>query len=123
MRSITTLGLRSITLATPGGTCTLSVCRVFRRPHLVVLLDGTPVHPSHVVEWIRTNSITVLSVAGNRESSALGIGARAERILQRVFARVGEGRCCLAVAPTSGYPESRTVKCRERVTSQRKVGL
>jgi hypothetical protein len=38
-----------------------------------------------VVYWIREKGVRVLNVAGNRESSAPGIGVRVERFLGAVF--------------------------------------
>lgn len=44
-----------------------------------------------VYEWTEANYIAVLNVAGNRESSAPGIGAWVEEFLVRAFGPEGEG--------------------------------
>jgi hypothetical protein len=46
---------------------------------------------SDVADWIRAEEVRVLNVAGNRESSNPGIGARVERFLVAVFRRLGRG--------------------------------
>jgi Circularly permutated YpsA SLOG family len=68
-----------------GGTCTLSACRVFRKPNLVVPIEGDSVHSSKVAEWLTTNNIPILNLVGNRESTQPGIGHRVEVFLERVF--------------------------------------
>jgi hypothetical protein len=68
---------------TLGGRATLDACRRFRRPFCLVYQGITT--PSLVMYWIREKGIRVLNVAGNRESSAPGIGARVERFLGAVF--------------------------------------
>ncbi len=71
---------------TPGGRTTLDACRLNDRPFLIVY-RGT--RPSAVAGWIEEKGIRVLNVAGNRESSNRGVGARVERFLADVFARLG----------------------------------
>lgn len=68
-----------------GGDCTLTNCRAFNRPCLVVA-EG--VRPSEVAAWIVEKGVKVLNVAGNREGTAPGIGQRTEAFLARVFARL-----------------------------------
>lgn len=41
--------------------------------------------PTEVIDWFRWHSVTVLNIAGNRESSAPGIGAWVEAYLTEVF--------------------------------------
>lgn len=53
---------------------------------------GTNWRPSQVAEWIDRNPIEVLNVAGNRESSAPGIGRWVEAYLAEVFRLISEVR-------------------------------
>jgi Circularly permutated YpsA SLOG family len=41
--------------------------------------------PSQTAGWLESNNVLVLNVAGNRESTQQGIGARVEAFLGRVF--------------------------------------
>jgi hypothetical protein len=55
------------------------------RPHLLIVPHGQ-VHPSDVAAWLRSQrGVTVLNIAGNRESKAPGIGDRVERFLTELF--------------------------------------
>jgi hypothetical protein len=54
------------------------------------LYKGT--RPSEVSAWIEAGGFGVVNVAGSRESKAKGIGARVERFLCDVFARLGHAR-------------------------------
>ena len=54
----------------------------------VVIPDG-PTRPLHTATSIVEVKIRVLNVAGNRESKALGIGARVGRFLAEVFRQLG----------------------------------
>jgi predicted Rossmann fold nucleotide-binding protein DprA/Smf involved in DNA uptake len=74
-----------------GGTAkTVDFYERFGKPVLVV--DGSKFSDEDVaaqtVEFIRTNSIEVLNVAGPRESKHLGAAAFAERAMSRVLAVV-----------------------------------
>ena len=64
--------------SSPGGRATLRACRELGRP---VFLVNEGVRPSELTTWLVANYVGVLNVAGNRESMAPGIGARAERFL------------------------------------------
>jgi hypothetical protein len=66
-----------------GGETTLRACARLGKATFEVLDDHTP--PSDVAAWIVAEELRVLNVAGNRESKAPGIGARAERFLIAVF--------------------------------------
>ena len=64
-----------------GGTAlTLRLARRQGKPLLRVDLDAHP-DPSSLSEWIETNGIHVLNVAGPRESESPGIGDRTARLL------------------------------------------
>jgi hypothetical protein len=66
-----------------GGRSTLDACRSMRRPFLIVYQGATK--PSEVREWIAAKGIRCLNVAGNRESTQIGIGERVEAFLRRVI--------------------------------------
>jgi Circularly permutated YpsA SLOG family len=53
------------------------------------VVEGT--RPSEVVRWIRMNGWRSLDVAGNRESSNPGIGARVEIFMLAVFGQLARG--------------------------------
>jgi hypothetical protein len=81
----------------PGGRATLPNCRARNLPYLVVRDWAAP---QVVADWLREHvfpgregGVTLL-VAGNRESSAPGIGDRVEAFLGRVLRLLqgGEGR-------------------------------
>lgn len=71
-----------------GGLVTIEACRDHRKPYQIVEPGD---RPSAVADWLRARPIQVLNVAGNRESSAPGIGARVEAFLAQVFALLREG--------------------------------
>jgi hypothetical protein len=76
----------------PGGKLTLSSCRAKGLPFLVVR-DSVTTHD--MADWLRgLGDGTVLLVAGNRESSAPGIGAKVEAFLRLTLwlLQGGEGR-------------------------------
>ena len=72
----------------PGGRLTLDSARGAGRP--VLLVYGGVTKPSDARAWIEAEGVRVLNVAGNRESTAPGIGEKVERFLARVF-RPGQG--------------------------------
>ncbi len=51
------------------------------------MIDGLT-RPSDLAAWIEAEEVRVLNVAGNRESSNPGIGARVERFLGRALTEV-----------------------------------
>jgi hypothetical protein len=67
-----------------GGTAaTLAYARVARKPWLLIALEqGDPI-PS-VQEWIRRHQISVLNVAGPRESKRPGVYRQAFRLLDKL---------------------------------------
>lgn len=74
--------------AMSGGTeLTHRLAHLNCKPCLVVDL-GMPVNITHVVDWIRTQRIETLNVAGPRESSCRGIESETQKFLERVFAQL-----------------------------------
>jgi hypothetical protein len=68
-----------------GGTLlTMHLAGQLTRPCLLVDLDAPP-EPAAIGEWLRTNEVKVLNVAGPRESSARGIHGEAMALLLAVF--------------------------------------
>lgn len=65
--------------SSPGGRTTIRACDALSRPVLIVR-DGIT-RPSDLARWIGQVGVEVLNVAGNRESTSPGIGARVERFL------------------------------------------
>ena len=74
-------------LALSGGTeLTYRLAIKHTRPHLLVDLEDQP-DPADASEWIRANNISILNVAGPRESSASGIAQQAQHFLAQVLAK------------------------------------
>lgn len=71
--------------SSPGGQLTIGTADALDKPLLVVRAGVTT--PGDVRRWIEAEGIRVLNVAGNRESTEPGIGARAEAFLAVVFRR------------------------------------
>lgn len=67
----------------PGTQRTIDACRDRGKTHLVVKLSEESIAEARA--WIAGNAITALNVAGDRESTHPGIGARAESFLRAVF--------------------------------------
>ena len=72
----------------PGGVATLRACRTLGRPVFLVAAGRT--RPSELAGWIVRHFVGVLNVAGNRESTEPGIGARVERFLVRALRRMAD---------------------------------
>jgi hypothetical protein len=80
-------GTLVVTIGVPcnGTALTARLAERHRKPCLVVDLDDAPL-PDTVADWIATESIGVLNVAGPRESTHPGIGRNAMAYLERIFA-------------------------------------
>lgn len=73
-----------------GGTVlTLRLAARMEKPALTVDLREAP-RAEAVREWIRSNAIGVLNVAGPRESSSPGIYVAASRLLEEAFRSRGD---------------------------------
>lgn len=55
-----------------GEICTLNAINQYKRPYIDVDLNN-PIPVENVVSWVKGNNIQVLNVAGNRESTSVGI--------------------------------------------------
>jgi hypothetical protein len=71
--------------ADPGTGWAIECTARLEKPLLVCQVDD-PSAKQRIVEWIASNSITTLNVAGPSESSAPGIGNKAYALLMQVFA-------------------------------------
>jgi hypothetical protein len=72
-----------------GGTeLTYRLALKHARPHLLIDLETEP-DPADAREWIHANNISILNVAGPRESSAPGIARQSQHFLERVLATGG----------------------------------
>ena len=75
--------------AEPGSALTYGVCVQLERPALVVEWD--PLHrrlggsPAMLRDWLASHHVTILNVAGNRESVAPGIGAAVQDFLEQAL--------------------------------------
>lgn len=76
-------------LTSPGAIATHRACLDYGRS-IMNVMDGKD-RPSDVVRWLGISGFRVLNVAGNRESTAPGIGARVERFMLAVFGQLGRG--------------------------------
>ncbi|OGA44096.1 MAG: hypothetical protein A3G25_14545 [Betaproteobacteria bacterium RIFCSPLOWO2_12_FULL_63_13] len=73
--------------ALDGGTLkTVSLAEQLGKPHLVLQLDSgiSDEDVLHVLAWLRRESISILNVAGPRESKRLGIYSLTNELLDRV---------------------------------------
>jgi hypothetical protein len=68
-----------------GTLLTRGLASLHRKPCLTIDLTQ-PEEPATIREWLRTNTVATLNVAGPRESQSPGIAVRAERYLCQVFA-------------------------------------
>ncbi len=72
--------------SSPGGRLTIGTAEALGKPLLIVRAGETT--PADVRGWILEARGRVLNVAGNRESTEPGIGARAEAFLGSMFRAV-----------------------------------
>ena len=76
--------------ALDGGTLlTVEICKRERKPMYAVQLDSADFgqEAARVREWLKSNAIAVLNVAGPRESKRPGVYRRAYEFLNRLCAR------------------------------------
>jgi hypothetical protein len=66
-----------------GYAATIRTCTRFGKSYLIVSEGVTT--PRHVTEWMETNRIRVVNIAGNRESNIPGLDRRVEEFLGRLF--------------------------------------
>jgi hypothetical protein len=69
---------------TPGELLTLAMCRKHGKPHLDITPGGGTT-PADVAEWIDTNGVGLLNVAGNAEQTSPGIQDYVVEFLGEVF--------------------------------------
>ena len=69
-----------------GYLATINACRLLGKPYLTVP-EGTA-RPSEVIEWMTSHRISVLNIAGTRESKNVGLAEQVEVFLTRVFGSI-----------------------------------
>ncbi|HXL55935.1 MAG TPA: putative molybdenum carrier protein [Chitinophagaceae bacterium] len=70
-----------------GTALTISLCKRYHKPCMVIdLLKEN--QNEDIVDWIKENKITVLNVAGNRESFSPGIWKKAHGFLLRQITKI-----------------------------------
>jgi hypothetical protein len=74
-----------------GSALTVRLATTAGRPLLVVDLDAPP-DPASVAAWLAAGAVTVLNVAGPRESENRGIGKQAGAFLAAAFLALRQGR-------------------------------
>lgn len=80
-------------MTSPGMSLTIKLCRLYHRPHLMVgdESDGvTHIHWSDTDDarhWVTLYALGILNIAGNREGTHEGIGARVEAFLLEALKR------------------------------------
>lgn len=77
------------TFSSPGEKLTATLCRKFGQPYLSLYEDESEVLIVEtsllIIDWLITNNIRTLNVAGNSEQTAPGIGEVVEKFLVTVF--------------------------------------
>lgn len=76
-----------------GEKCTMKAIVQYGKPHFDVLVNDPSIfriaqecHPLTATEWIKTNNIKTLNIAGNSEKTCPGIEAFVERYLRYMIA-------------------------------------
>jgi hypothetical protein len=84
----------------PGTALTIEACRRAVRPFLIAPVDPAAVGPSpeEAAAWVVAHAIRTLNVAGERESTAPGIGARVEAYLADLLRRIQAGGATLSAS-------------------------
>lgn len=67
-----------------GERCTMNAIREMGKPHIDISLNNS-IEVLRVVEWVKKNSISVLNVAGNCESTETGMSKFAEDYVTKVL--------------------------------------
>ena len=74
----------TIDAADRGTSLTIDLCKRYDKPCVVInLFDEKP--ETDIREWLHQNNVSVLNVAGNRESISPGIHDKAYEFLMQVF--------------------------------------
>ena len=76
-----------------GSRLTAELAQRLGRPCLVVMLGaGADIEP--VVEWLQSNRVRTLNVAGPRESSRIGIYVEARQFMAQLLGRIAPALSC-----------------------------
>jgi hypothetical protein len=68
----------------PGEKCTLRAIRSHKKPYLDIDIEN-PLSPVEVADWIISNNVEVLNIAGNSEKTYLGMERFVVGFLLKVF--------------------------------------
>ena len=73
-----------------GSKLTVNMTKKHGKPLLIVTLDGEDkdVNETKVIEWLLTNEIEILNIAGPREETTPGIYKQAERFLTSLLQKI-----------------------------------
>ncbi len=69
---------------TDGTVLTIDTVKNLNKKHLIIDLSSE-FKPGDIVKWVIENDVTILNVAGPRESSSLGIYNESLALLKKVF--------------------------------------
>ncbi|MBN2475626.1 MAG: putative molybdenum carrier protein [Pirellulales bacterium] len=73
-----------------GGTeLTIRLAERYERPHRIVDLNR-PVSPREISDWLKSERVRILNIAGPRESQCPGIAVQTQEFLGAVFAGLSE---------------------------------
>ncbi|HYK46775.1 MAG TPA: putative molybdenum carrier protein [Parafilimonas sp.] len=73
--------------ADKGALLTIELCKTHNKKLMEADLSGR-VDDKQVVQWILNNKITILNIAGSRETSSPGIYEKAYRLLRKVMIEI-----------------------------------
>lgn len=68
----------------PGEICTLNAIKKYNKPYYDIDM-ANPVEPNLVLQFLLTNKVSILNVAGNSEKSANGIYIESKDYLKKLF--------------------------------------
>jgi hypothetical protein len=71
-----------------GEICTLKAINYYNKPYIDVDLND-PIKTDKVINWITTNNIKILNVAGNSEKTSKGITLLSGKYLYNLFLAMG----------------------------------
>lgn len=67
-----------------GELCTMKAINQYKKPYLDIDINNLPPE-KEIVDWLISNNIQILNIAGNAESTSKGIGLKVYKYLVKVF--------------------------------------